>query len=297
MMKVYHLGYAVPGAEQTLETLMQDAGVHLIDTRYKPYSRIPGWVGSVLGEKYGARYHWAGAYLGNLHYKGGPILLANTDVGIRGLCTYLSEGKDLILLCGCKDYERCHRKVIIELLQQQMPEVAVIHPEQQSRICTVKCLSIRQPYAHWLANPHLFINAGIRPKVVENRDWTTRYRGPLFIHASKACEEDALDYWERRCPELRAIVPQDPKDYVRGAIIGRAALVDVVSESDDPWFCGEYGFVLADAYPIEPVTLRGQLKLFDVEVCHCCSMPVTPENSARDDEGEGPHRLCFDCIK
>jgi hypothetical protein len=63
---------------------------------------------------------------------------------------------------------------------------------------------------------------------------------------------------------LQAIVPRNKKDYARGAIVGVAQLVDVITESDSPWFCGEYGFVLKDAHPIEPIPYPGALKIFEV---------------------------------
>lgn len=129
---------------------------------------------------------------------------------------------------------------------------------------TLKCLSIRQPYAHWICNPSLFVHAGIEVKEIENRDWNTQYRGPLLIHASRTFEDDALYYWSRCFPELRKAVPSHPDAYTRGAIIGIADLVDVIDDSDSDWFCGVYGFVLKNARPISPVTYRGQLGLFSV---------------------------------
>jgi activating signal cointegrator 1 len=69
---------------------------------------------------------------------------------------------------------------------------------------TISVLSIRQPHAD---------NIIFGDKWCENRTWQTRYRGPLFIHASQ---------WDG---------PSDqptPGRGVVGAIIGRTDLVDVV---------------------------------------------------------------------
>jgi hypothetical protein len=51
-----------------------------------------------------------------------------------------------------------------------------------------------------------------------------------------------------------------------GAIVGVADLVDVVEESDDPWFCGTLRVrVLDNAQAFdEPIPYRGALKLFSV---------------------------------
>lgn len=125
---VYHVGYSKHGTEQALESLLADQNVHLIDTRYKAYSAIPWACGDALSAKYGCRYHYAGKCLGNMNYatKGGPIMIADLPVGIKGLCRYLDEGKDLVLLCGCKEYEACHRSLIVEELKRVRPEIEVV---------------------------------------------------------------------------------------------------------------------------------------------------------------------------
>ena len=52
----------------------------------------------------------------------------------------------------------------------------------------MKALSIRQPWA-WL-----ILHGG---KDIENRDWATRFRGRVLIHASKGVTQDEWsDAWE-----------------------------------------------------------------------------------------------------
>ncbi len=260
--KVYPVGYSMNGALQYVDRLMAQPQMLLIDTRFSPKSWSVDWRKESLREKYGNRYRLAGAYLGNLNFQGGPIELADPDTGIQGLCRYLEEGYDLILLCQCQDYHRCHRKVIVDLLLQQI-SVEVVQPGPAAAGAeTIMALSIKQPYAHWLSHPGMFLSAGIRPKTIENRDWTTRYRGPLLLHASATFDHDAIEYWTGRCPELEQVIPLDEKAYTTRAIVGVADLVDVVHQSCDPWFVGTYGFVLENARPLEPIAYRGQLKLF-----------------------------------
>jgi uncharacterized protein (DUF488 family) len=134
-MHVYPLGYSVPGASEHLDALMQDEKMVLVDTRLSPRSRWqPQWNKKALQEQYRGRYLWLGATLGNKNYNnGGPIKLADPDNptdGIARLVTGLQKGYSLVLLCACKDYGQCHRKVICELLHQAMPEV---------EICTERC--------------------------------------------------------------------------------------------------------------------------------------------------------------
>lgn len=262
--KVYPVGYGMHGALEYVDRLMAQPQMLLIDTRFRPKSWCIDWREEALQKKYGNRYRRAGAYLGNVNFQGGPITLSNPVEGIRGLCMYLDEGHDLILLCQCPAYHTCHRKVVVELLLQRV-SVEVVQPEllgQETE--TLLCLSVRQPYAYWLLYPERFIQAGIRPKTIENRDWATKYRGLLLIHTGVTFEHDAIDTWVSRCPELEHVIPLDERAYTKGAIVGVAELVDVVHQSDDPWFIGPYGFVFANARPLEPIPYRGHLKLFPV---------------------------------
>jgi hypothetical protein len=105
----------------------------------------------------------------------------------------------------------------------------------------------------------------IPPKLVENRDWTTNYRGSLLIHASRTFEQEVLDAYTSRFPHLADCIPLDEKDYVKGAILGIAELVYIVEAASDPWFRGRYGWLLVNARLFEhPIDYRGQLHLFDV---------------------------------
>jgi hypothetical protein len=44
-------------------------------------------------------------------------------------------------------------------------------------VAWMKILSVRQPWAALIVSGH---------KDIENRTWSTRYRGPVLIHASQA---------------------------------------------------------------------------------------------------------------
>ena len=65
-------------------------------------------------------------------------------------------------------------------------------------------------------------------------------------------------------PGLEALVPHEKREYALGAIIGIAHLVEIITHSDDPWFRGQYGFVLKDARPLGPILYPGALKIFEV---------------------------------
>lgn len=125
-------------------------------------------------------------------------------------------------------------------------------------------LSIRQPWA-WA-----IINAG---KDIENRDWPTRFRGPVCIHAAKgmtkgeyaaanyhiqravgAVDQSWLDRWHG--------VTAAPHRLDYGGIIGVAEIVDCVEASESPWFFGRFGFVLRNARAVPFIPVKGALGFF-----------------------------------
>lgn len=113
-------------------------------------------------------------------------------------------------------------------------------------------LSIRQPWA-WA-----IIHAG---KDIENRDWWTNYRGPFFVHASKGMTRaeyaDAISAFPH-------IAWPHRDSLQRGGIIGRAKIVQCVTDHASPWFFGHYGFVLAEQEALDFIELKGSLGFFEV---------------------------------
>lgn len=135
----------------------------------------------------------------------------------------------------------------------------------------MKALSIKQPWAYLIA-------AGI--KDVENRSWSTNYRGRIYIHASKSktdmCKE-VIAYILRRLSGKWGgeFMLEYPRLYF-GGIIGEVDIVACVSPREyetytrikpSSWFEGPYGFVLANAVMYdEPIPYRGQQGLFEVRL-------------------------------
>ncbi len=263
--KVLTVGYLNVDAGEKLASWMSDPMTLLIDIRCSPESHLSDWQGEALQRRYERRYRWAGEYLGNVNHKikNAPIQLANERAGIRGLQLYLEKGFTLVLLCGCRDYERCHRKSVVEALLVATPDV-VIEPELPA-LPGKKCITVRQPYSHWLVHPELFCSANIQPKTVENRTWRVKYRGELFIHAGSTFEAGAIEYWLEKVPQLAGVISQRVEDYTLGAIVGVVDLVDIIQESSNPWHMpGQHGWVLANARAIEPIPMKGRQGLFEV---------------------------------
>jgi hypothetical protein len=57
--------------------------------------------------------------LGNVNYRlpGAPIQLLDADDDIQWAVENLQAGYSLILLCACWDDERCHRRMVKELIE------------------------------------------------------------------------------------------------------------------------------------------------------------------------------------
>lgn len=120
-----------------------------------------------------------------------------------------------------------------------------------------KALSIQQPWA-WL------ITHGY--KDIENRKWKQSKRGPILIHASQKFD---IDGYRRVCRDFPEIPLPLPFDYERGGIVGRARIVDCLTENDaqareNRWFDGPFGYVLRGAEPLPFHPCAGSLYFFEV---------------------------------
>ncbi|XHR29884.1 MAG: ASCH domain-containing protein [Chthoniobacteraceae bacterium] len=114
-------------------------------------------------------------------------------------------------------------------------------------------LSVRQPWAWLIVAGH---------KDIENRTWSTGFRGRVLIHAGKK-------YGPTEKEDAR-IVERDmgihiPETLRLGGIVGAVEIVDCVTQSDSPWFRNDgYGFVLRHAVELPFRPLVGRLGFFNV---------------------------------
>lgn len=111
----------------------------------------------------------------------------------------------------------------------------------------MRAITVRQPHA-WA-----ILHAG---KDVENRTRSTRYRGPLLVHAGRA--EPSHD-------EMARVGATGP--LATGVFVAVAALVDVhqCDGGCSRWARpGRWHLVLADPRPVPPVPARGWLGLWPV---------------------------------
>ena len=164
----------------------------------------------------------------------------------------------------------------------------------------MKALCLRQP---WCA---AVLRLG---KSVENRRWSTTFRGEFLIHAAKGMTKreylDAVDFCEdvlgiARCFDIERALNRDALRF--GGFVGFARLVGVVpprppmmllgvethyppalKEGGWRWHMPEqYAFVLEDVRPIPFVPYKGALGFFDVpdEVVARMALPLRPRGEA-----------------
>lgn len=127
----------------------------------------------------------------------------------------------------------------------------------------MKALSIRQPWAHWILH---------EGKDVENRMWSTTYRGPLLIHASKTWASRPVLWRRRKWDRVDSVRIGNrwiyaPGLLARGAIVGMVRLVGCVQNSPSPWAePGQYHWLLEEPLAFcEPIPYRGRQGVFDVD--------------------------------
>ncbi len=131
-------------------------------------------------------------------------------------------------------------------------------------IYPTKALSIRQPWAHRILH---------EGKDVENRQWPTRFRGPVLIHAGKGVDSD----------DREDVTPDMP----RGGIVGVVEIVDCVTEMDSEWFFGRYGFVLRNARPLVFTPCKGALGIFHAPIDVGALRPLGSPNCDTEDGKTG----------
>ena len=88
----------------------------------------------------------------------------------------------------------------------------------------MKVLTIKQPWASLIINEY---------KKYEFRSWKTNYRGKILIHAGMSIENNMLERFK-----------QYNLEYIKGAIIGEAELVDCILVDE------EFNEKLKDINPI-----------------------------------------------
>ena len=123
--KLYTAGYKNFSFYE-LKTLVVDNSLMLVDIRFVPYTPLPFWSKAELEKVFGDSYIHVKA-LGNVNYnKSDPgFELSDYPSGLEVIRQLLEQGKKCILLCGCYDYDACHRKLVAEKLTDDLEGIEV----------------------------------------------------------------------------------------------------------------------------------------------------------------------------
>lgn len=107
----------------------------------------------------------------------------------------------------------------------------------------MRVLTVREP---WVT---AIFRAG---KDVENRAWSTPYRGPMAIHVAKRPDPGATR-WDAGI---------DDDALPRGCIVGVVDLVDIVRDSSSEWAALDcWHWIIANPRVIKPIPWRGAVQL------------------------------------
>lgn len=173
----------------------------VLDIRMSPRSRMPDWNMDNLFRVLGPHNYRHLPDWGNLNYGGrGDIKLQNPPLGLVQVVRWVRQ-QPVILLCGCREYSECHRRVCAQLLKeysapwcpQGLDVQELVWPVVAAPTGKMKAISLWQPWA-WLCvatDEH-----GRAEKENETRSWPTSYRGPLLIHAAKKCDDENMEFVE-----------------------------------------------------------------------------------------------------
>lgn len=149
----------------------------------------------------------------------------------------------------------------------------------------MKALSIKPPWAYYIIygvpygvavdNPDGTQRVEDSGKVIlmniENRSWPIpswlQLPQRVYIHVGKR-EDDITAVMDFTIGKIglpaMSIILSYSRSLPRGAIIGEIDIVDCVTESDNPWFAGPYGFILTNQVAYEkPIPCKGKLGFFD----------------------------------
>ncbi len=134
--KLYTVGYAALEQIEPLQLFLSDK-VLLIDIRYIPSSRWrPEWSRKRLHEKFAPNYQHI-RELGNINYHSSdlPIQLVDAKRGVAKIVQLLQQGYDICLLCTCADWKTCHRRIVADLVEQELADIQTVHLSNNDLCC------------------------------------------------------------------------------------------------------------------------------------------------------------------
>ena len=106
------------------------------------------------------------------------------------------------------------------------------------------------------------MNAG---KDVENRSWSSAFRGEILIHAGKKFDHSGFGWLNQNQQFLNCALPANEKKFITGGIIGKVEVIDCVNDYISRWWAGPFGFILRNPQILEFKPMPGKLGFFETE--------------------------------
>ena len=290
MKPIYTAGY-MGWPVKELYTKVVELDAILVDIRYTPYSQIKDWRQQNLQDLFQTRYTYMHG-LGNKNYQDGTIRLADPMRTIRPIQQIL-EQRPVVLLCGCRNHETCHRLQAAQFLAEQLNAPVEHMPAFYDRVPPPgyeKAITLTAPYGSLIAASAIISNG----KHYETRDWPTSYRGPILIHQAKGLADGNEVDLRALCSQvpfrnaLHALGYRTTKDIPRGHIVARAELVAVhqtenirsmlsaTERTFGNFSKGRYAWQLEniEAISVESTTLQvaGKQWLWEYQIASACGL-------------------------
>lgn len=119
-VQVYTAGYGNAHTADELFRAAQRLKAHVLDIRISPKSTRQEWNYTTLQTRFKVRYAHLHAF-GNENYKrpGDGFALVNAEAGCDEVVRRVGEGQTVILLCGCKEFHKCHRSAVADVLKRR----------------------------------------------------------------------------------------------------------------------------------------------------------------------------------
>lgn len=140
----------------------------------------------------------------------------------------------------------------------------------------MKAITLLEPWASLIA---------VEVKKIETRSWSTKYRGPLAIHAGKSLKASHMNIaWHE--PFFSALRPHHEESggirYFHGCVIATCDLVDCIKMTPEfidliksakgheydfgVYAVGRYAWILENVKPLEkPIPAKGALSIWEWE--------------------------------
>ena len=120
-------GYGSLRSADDIRDKLGDRVTTVVDVRHTRWSRNLAFSQRVsyTVEAAGYRYEWAQG-LGNAEHPTGGIRLADPSA-MHLLTERLEAGESVAIMCVCAKPEKCHRRLVSDLAQDELPGLQVVH--------------------------------------------------------------------------------------------------------------------------------------------------------------------------